>query len=139
MGFDEINKLQDDTSSSKGSSGGGGGSTIDLTDDIAKAAAEYEAAWNKAFANMENSAVAWADRIEKALEPVKRIFEDFAVGDFFKAGQDTSNLVAGIFDWFAKAIDDVPWFKSVRKWEIFLQALIGLRCLNRRLKCLCKA
>lgn len=111
MGFDEINKLQDDTSSSKGSSGGGGGSSIDLTDDIAKAAAEYEAAWNKAFANMENSAIAWADRIDKALEPVKKIFQDFAVGDFFKAGQDTSNLVAGIFNWFAKAIDDVPWFK----------------------------
>lgn len=109
MGFDEINKLQDDTSSSKGSSGGGG--SIDLTDDITKAAAEYEAAWNKAFANMENSAIAWADRIDKALEPVKQIFKDFAVGDFFKAGQDTSNLVAGIFNWFAKAIDDVPWFK----------------------------
>lgn len=111
MGFDEINKLQDDTSSSKGSSGGGGGSTIDLTDDIAKAAAEYEAAWNKAFANMENSAIAWADRIDKALEPVKKIFRDFAIGDFKMAGQDTSNLVAGIFNWFAKAIDDVPWFK----------------------------
>lgn len=109
MGFDEINKLQDDTSSSKGSSGGGG-SSIDLTDDITKAAADYEAAWNKAFANMENSAIAWADRIDKALEPVKQIFKDFAVGDFFKAGQDTSNLVAGIFNWFAKAIDDVPWY-----------------------------
>ena len=109
MGFDEINKLQDDTSSSKGSSGGGG-SGIDLTDDIAKAAAEYEAAWNKAFANMENSAVAWADRIEKALEPVRKIFKDFAIGDFYAAGQDTSNLVAGIFNWFAKAIDDVPWY-----------------------------
>ena len=122
MGFDEINKLQDDTSSSKGSSGGGG-STIDLTDDIAKAAAEYEAAWNKAFTNMENSAVAWADRIEKALEPVKQIFKDFAVGDFFKAGQDTSNLVAGIFDWFAKAIDDVPWFKIGQKMGDFLAGI----------------
>lgn len=110
MGFDEINKLQDDTSSSKGSSGGGGGSSIDLTDDITKAAAEYEAAWNKAFANMENSAVAWADKIEKALEPVRKIFKDFAIGDFYAAGQDTSNLVAGIFNWFAKAIDDVPWY-----------------------------
>lgn len=108
MGFDEINKLQDDTSSSKSSSGGG--SSIDLTDDIAKAAADYEAAWNKAFANMENSAVAWADRIEKALEPVRKIFKDFAIGDFYAAGQDTSNLVAGIFNWFAKAIDDVPWY-----------------------------
>lgn len=109
MGFDEINKLQDDTSSSKGSSGGGG-STIDLTDDITKAAADYEAAWNKAFANMENSAVAWADKIEKALEPVRKIFKDFAIGDFYAAGQDTSNLVAGIFNWFAKAINDVPWY-----------------------------
>lgn len=109
MGFDEINKLQDDTSSSKGSSGGGG-SSIDLTDDITKAAAEYEAAWDKAFANMENSAVAWADKIEKALEPVRKIFKDFAIGDFYAAGQDTSNLVAGIFNWFAKAIDDVSWY-----------------------------
>lgn len=123
MGFDEINKLQDDTSSSKGSSGGGGGSTIDLTDDIAKAAAEYEAAWNKAFANMENSAVAWADRIEKALEPVKQIFKDFAVGDFFKAGQDTSKLVSGIFNWFADAIDKVDWYGIGRKMGDFLAGI----------------
>lgn len=122
MGFDEINKLQDDTSSSKGSSGGGG-STIDLTDNIAKAAADYEAAWNKAFANMENSAVAWADKIEKALEPVRKIFKDFAIGDFYAAGQDTSNLVAGIFDWFAKAIDDVPWFKIGQKMGDFLAGI----------------
>ena len=136
MGFDEINKLQDDTSSSKGSSGGGGGSTIDLTDDIAKAAAEYEAAWNKAFANMENSAVAWADRIEKALEPIKQIFKDFAVGDFFKAGQDTSNLVAGIFDWFAKAIDDVPWFKIGQKMGDFLAGINWTRVFKSAAKVL---
>ncbi len=129
MGFDEINKLQDDTSSSKGSSGGGG-STIDLTDDITKAAAEYEAAWNKAFANMENSAVAWADRIEKALEPVKRIFEDFAVGDFFKAGQDTSNLVAGIFNWFADAIDKVDWYGIGRKMGDYLAGIDWVEVLS---------
>lgn len=130
MGFDEINKLQDDTSSSKGSSGGGGGSTIDLTDDIAKAAAEYEAAWNKAFANMENSAVAWADKIEKALEPVRKIFKDFAIGDFYAAGQDTSNLVAGIFNWFAKAIDDVPWFKIGQKMGDFLAGIDWTKVFN---------
>ena len=122
MGFDEINKLQDDTSSSKGSSGGGG-STIDLTDDIAKAAAEYEAAWNKAFANMENSAVAWADRIDKALEPVKKIFQDFAIGDFKMAGKDTSELVAGIFNWFADAIDRVPWFVIGQKMGDYLAGI----------------
>lgn len=123
MGFDEINKLQDDTSSSKGSSGGGGGSTIDLTDDIAKAAAEYEAAWNKAFANMENSAVAWADRIEKTLEPVKQIFKDFAIGDFYAAGQDTSKLVSSIFNWFADAIDKVDWYGIGRNMGDYLAGI----------------
>lgn len=122
MGFDEINKLQDDTSSSKGSSGGGG-STIDLTDDIAKAAADYEAAWNKAFANMENSAVAWADKIEKALEPVKQIFKDFAIGDFYAAGQDTSKLVSGIFNWFADAIDKVDWYGIGRNMGDYLAGI----------------
>lgn len=129
MGFDEINKLQDDTSSSKGSSGGGG-STIDLTDDIAKAAADYEAAWNKAFANMENSAVAWADRIDKALEPVKKIFRDFAIGDFKMAGQDTSNLVAGIFNWFAKAIDKVDWYGIGRKMGDYLAGIDWVEVLS---------
>ena len=129
MGFDEINKLQDDTSSSKGSSGGGG-SSIDLTDDIAKAAAEYEAAWNKAFANMENSAVAWADKIDKALEPVKKIFKDFAIGDFYAAGQDTSNLVAGIFNWFAKAIDKVDWYGIGRKMGDYLAGIDWVEVLS---------
>lgn len=130
MGFDEINKLQDDTSSSKGSSGGGGSSSIDLTDDIAKAAAEYEAAWNKAFANMENSAIAWADRIDKALEPVKKIFRDFAIGDFKMAGQDTSNLVAGIFNWFAKAIDKVDWYGIGRKMGDYLAGIDWVEVLS---------
>lgn len=129
MGFDEINKLQDDTSSSKGSSGGGG-SSIDLTDDIAKAAADYEATWNKAFANMENSAIAWADRIDKALEPVKKIFRDFAIGDFKMAGQDTSNLVAGILNWFADAIDKVPWFTIGQKMGDFLAGIDWTKVFN---------
>lgn len=129
MGFDEINKLQDDTSSSKSSSGGGG-STIDLTDDITKAAADYEAAWNKAFANMENSAIAWADKIEKALEPVRKIFKDFAIGDFYAAGQDTSNLVAGIFNWFAKAIDKVDWYGIGRKMGDYLAGIDWVEVLS---------
>lgn len=91
MGFDEINKLQDDTSSSKGSSGGGG-SSIDLTDDIAKAAAEYEAAWNKAFANMENSATEWADRIEKAIKK----------GDWYEIGTYAGKQIN-------KGIKAFPW------------------------------
>lgn len=94
MGFDEINKLQDDTSSSKGSSGSGG-STIDLTDDIAKAAADYEAAWNKAFANMENSATEWADKIEKAIKK----------GDWYGIGTYAGKQIN-------KGINAVPWKKT---------------------------
>lgn len=94
MGFDEINKLQDDTSSSKGSSGGGG-SAIDLTDDIAKAAADYEAAWNKAFANMENSATEWADKIEKAIKK----------GDWYGIGTYAGKQIN-------KGINAVPWKKT---------------------------
>ncbi len=95
MGFDEINKLQDDTSSSKKSSSGGGGSSIDLTDDIAKAAADYEAAWNKAFANMENSATEWADRIEKAIKK----------GDWYEIGTYAGKQMN-------KGINAVPWKKT---------------------------
>lgn len=130
MGFDEINKLQDDTSSSKGSNGGGGGSSIDLTDDITKAAADYEAAWNKAFDSMENSAIAWADKIDKVLEPVKKIFQDFAIGDFKMAGQDTSNLVAGIFNWFADAIDKVDWYGIGRKMGDYLAGIDWVEVLS---------
>ena len=104
MGFDEINKLQDDTSSSKGSSGGGG-SGIDLTDDIAKAAAEYEAAWNKAFANMENSAVAWADRIEKAIKK----------GDWYEIGTYASKQIN-------KGIKAFPWEQT---GKIITKAICG--------------
>lgn len=94
MGFDEINKLQDDTSSSKGSSGGGG-SSIDLTDDITKAAADYEAAWNKAFANMENSATEWADKIEKAIKK----------GDWYGIGTYAGKQIN-------KGVNAVPWKKT---------------------------
>ncbi len=111
QGFDELNVIttQDDS----GSSNIGGGSLpsglLDSAfDDIFS---EYQAAWDKAFGEMENKAQAIADKIEKFFQPVKDIINDFAVGDFFKAGQDTSKLVTGIFDFFSNAIDDVDWQK----------------------------
>lgn len=137
MGFDEINKLQDDTSSSKGSSGGGG-STIDLTDDIAKAAADYEAAWNKAFANMENSAVAWADRIEKILDPITKPLKKFAMdvklGDWFEAGQDINEFVTAVFNTIEKIIDKVDWEKLGENIGDFLAGLDWVDILFKALK-----
>lgn len=106
--FDELKTINmPDTSAGGGTSGGGGG--IDLTDEIIKATDEYEKVWNEAFAKMENKAQEWADKITKILEPVKKIIKDFAVGDFVQAGQDVSNLVVSITDFFARAIDNVDW------------------------------
>lgn len=126
MGFDEINKLNDDTSTSKSSSTGGGlgaADTAKLDEAFKKMAEEYQAAWDKAFAGVSNKAQELADVLEKKLEPVKKIFQDFAIGDFFAAGQDTSNLVAGILNWFAEAIDKVPWFTIGQKMGDFLAGI----------------
>lgn len=104
MGFDEINKLQEDKSSQNGVGG-----SIDLTDEILKATSEYEKIWQQAYARMENDAEKWAQRISGKLQPIKKLFQDIAIGDWFAVGQDTSNLVAGIFHFFSEAIDKVDW------------------------------
>lgn len=104
MGFDEINKLQEDKSSQNGVGG-----SIDLTDEILKATSEYEKIWQQAYDRMENDAEKWAQRISGKLQPIKKLFQDIAIGDWFAVGQDTSNLVAGIFHFFSEAIDEVDW------------------------------
>ena len=133
MGFDEINKLQDDTSSSKGSSGGGGGSTIDLTDDIAKAAAEYEAAWNKAFANMENSAVAWADRIEEAIKKGdwygigayagKQINKGISAFPWKKTGEAITEAICNVLDFVDGFVSSVDWEQLGRNIIKFIEGI----------------
>lgn len=133
MGFDEINKLQDDTSSSKGSSGGGGGSTIDLTDDIAKAAAEYEAAWNKAFANMENSAVAWADRIEEAIKKGdwygigtyvgKQMNKGINAFPWKKTGEAITEAICNVLDFADGFVSSVDWEQLGRNIIKFIEGI----------------
>lgn len=120
-GFDELNNIS--TGTSKSSTSAGTGDTIDLTDQIVKATEEYEKVWNEAFDKMENKAEAWADKIVKTLFPVKSIFKNFVAGDFFAAGQDTSSLVSGLFNWVADAIDDVPWFTIGRNVGKYLAGL----------------
>lgn len=72
-GFDELNNIS--TGKNKSGSSTGTGDTIDLTDEIVKATEEYEKVWNDAFDKMENKAEAWADKITKALSPVKSILK----------------------------------------------------------------
>ena len=111
LGIDElkINAPQEDSGASTGGVGGG----IDLTDEILEATSEYEKVWEDAFNNMENKAQEWANKIEKIFEPItnplKDLFKNASIGDWFSAGQDTSSIVSGIFDLFSKAISQVDW------------------------------
>lgn len=106
--FDELDVI----TTSSGSSSGSGGLDSGLLDDaFNKSFEEYQKAWDEAFANMENKAQNLADKIEEFFAPVKKIFQDLFDGDFFAAGQDTSKLVSGIFNWFADAIAAVDWYK----------------------------
>ncbi|MDE5589057.1 MAG: hypothetical protein K2J60_07925 [Acetatifactor sp.] len=61
--------------------------------------------------------------IKNLKEHIKKIIEDFSVGDFFQAGKDISSLVAGIFNFFAKAIDRVNWLGIGRKIGDFFAGL----------------
>lgn len=119
--FDELDVI---TTSSGSSSGSGGGLDSGLLDDaFNKSFEEYQKAWDEAFANMENKAQDLADKIEKFFAPVKKIFQDLFDGDFFAAGQDTSKLVAGIFNWFADAIAAVDWYKIGHNIGEFLDGI----------------
>lgn len=107
-GFDELKTISMPSSGGGGASGGAGGG-IDLTDEILKANEKYMKSWEEAYAQMENRAEAFAQKIGKAFEPVKKLFKDISIGDWFAVGGDVSDIVSGIFNFFAKAIDKVNW------------------------------
>ena len=109
LGIDElnINAPQDDTSGASGAVGGG----IDLTDEILAATEEYQKVWNEAFENMESKAQAFADKFEKIFEPIKKLFKDISIGDWFAVGGDVSDIAIGIFDYFTDALKKVDWKK----------------------------
>lgn len=108
---------------SSGSESGAGGAGIDLTKEIMDATAEYEKVWQEAFDKMQNTALGWADKIEKLLEPVKKLFKDLFNGDFFEAGQDLSGIVTGIFNWMSDAIASVDWYQIGQNIGQFLAGI----------------
>lgn len=133
MGFDEINKLteQSDTSSGKTA---GAKDTLDLTDEILKATEDYEKVWNKAFANMQNDSQKWADKLSKFTAPFEKMIEDVKIGDYLTLGKDVSKLVRGIFDFFSKAIKKVNWYKIGNNIGDFLAGLNWPKILKSALK-----
>lgn len=119
--FDKLKVISMPKSSGSGSSAGGAG--IDLTKEIMDATSEYEKVWQEAFDKMQNTAMEWADKIEKLLEPVKKLFKDLFNGDFFEAGQDLSDIVTGIFNWMSDAIASVDWYQIGQNIGQFLAGI----------------
>lgn len=119
--FDKLKVIS--TPKSSGSGSGAGGAGIDLTKEIMDATAEYEKVWQEAFDKMQNTAQAWADKVEKLFEPVKKLFKDLFKGDFFEAGQDLSGIVTGIFNWMSDAIASVDWYQIGQNIGKFLAGI----------------
>lgn len=119
--FDKLKVIS--TPKSSGSGSGAGGAGIDLTKEIMDATAEYEKVWQEAFDKMQNTAIGWADKIEKLFEPVKKLFKDLFNGDFFEAGQDLSGIVTGIFNWMSDAIASVDWYQIGQNIGQFLAGI----------------
>lgn len=128
--FDELNVITTQDDSGTGAVTGAGLTSGLLDAAFEDALSEYQKAWDEAFGNMENRAQELADKVEKALRPIRDIIEDFAVGDFFKAGQDVSNLVVSITDFFARAIDNVDWYGIGQKIGDFLAGLDWIAILK---------
>lgn len=118
--YDELNVIsKKDTGSGVGGVGGG----IDLTQQILDATEEYNKAWEDAYAQMESRAQQFADKISNILEPVKRLFQNISLGNWFGAGQDVSSIVSGILNTFSEAIASVPWYEVGRNIGDFLAGI----------------
>ena len=121
--FDEL-KVISTKQDNGGGAGGGAGLQGGLLDEaFNKAFSDYQKVWDEAFGNLENRAQEIADKIEKAFEPLKKIIQDFAIGDFFQAGKDVSNLVKSITSFFTKAIKKVNWKKIGKNIGDFLAGI----------------
>ena len=77
QGFDQVNKLQDNSDSDSGDTDpSGGNDNIDLSKDISDALKNYEKIWDEAFKSNKNKAVQLANKIKKA------ILDGWKKGDF---------------------------------------------------------
>lgn len=122
--FDELKTISmPDDSGNKKDTGVGNFDSGLLDTAFEDAFSEYQKTWDEAFAGLENRAQEIANSIEKAFEPIKKIIQDFAVGDFFQAGKDVSSLVISITDFFARAIDNVDWYAIGVKIGDFLRGI----------------
>ena len=117
-GFDELKTINTGNGADSGL-----GNTIDLTNEIIKATEEYEKVWQEAYDKIDQRAQKFADSIAKYFKPIEKLFKDIAKGDWFAVGEDVSNIVSGIFNFFADAIDKVDWYGIGTKIGDFLDGI----------------
>lgn len=79
---------------------------------------------------MENQAEVFAKKVEKALEPVKKLFKDISIGDWFAVGQDVTNIVVGITDFFTRAIANVDWEQIGENIGLFIKGIDFTKILS---------
>lgn len=102
LGFDQINKLNDNNDSDSASGDGGVGG-IDLSNEIAAALADYEAVWNKAFENSVNKAQEYADKISSIFSNMWRMIkaQDYeGLGKYIAGGVNyIFEQINSVFNW----------------------------------------
>lgn len=114
--IDNLNNIttSSSTSSSAGSTGTGGMS--EMTD----AAQQTEGVLGEVDARM----AAIVEKADEFIARLKTIGSDLKAGDFFKAGRDTSDLIADIFNMYSDAVDKVAWSDIGSKMAQFLNGAI---------------
>ena len=114
--IDNLNNIttSSSTSSSAGSTGTGGMS--EMTD----AAQQTEGVLGEVDARM----AAIVEKADEFIARLKTIGSDLKAGDFFKAGRDTSDLIADIFNMYSDAVDKVAWSDIGAKMAQFLNGAI---------------
>lgn len=108
QGFDKLNVINSQKDSGSGGSGSGGGAGGLLDDAFNDAFAEYQLAWDKAFANMENSAQELADKITRAFQ---RIWE---------AAEPTRESLKRLWNEGLARLGDFTWTALKDFWSEFL-------------------
>lgn len=108
QGFDKLNVINSQKDSGSGGSGSGGGAGGLLDDAFNDAFAEYQLAWDKAFANMENSAQELADKITRAFQ---RIGE---------AAEPTRESLKRLWNEGLARLGDFTWTALKDFWSEFL-------------------
>lgn len=111
-GFDELNVITTKDDTSTASAGGLGVPDMGVLDDaFLSITDEYQRAWDKAFASLENKAQSLADKLEKYFNPIKSIFYDIVNGHWELAGLDLSRWIVDINEGLTDLLASVDWEK----------------------------